>query len=125
MKEINKHILWGSALVITVLIVTQAIQTVKVDGKITCNTGFIGLDYQSEFKNQPYQYEIVERTIYSPDNLPIKISRNTTGYDTQFLPKIFNVKNIDGLNCVMEWKGEIPKSVFDMVNEEWVVSTNQ
>ena len=75
---------------------------IEIDG--SCNTGFIGVDFQSDIKNQPY---LTERQISSrfDENGLVVNNMNFTVFNQEFFPKVFNVKNIDGLNCNYHFKG--------------------
>ncbi len=61
----------------------------------SCNTGFIGVDFQANFVNEKYK----EKTEYT---------YNFTKYNSEWYPKLFNLKNIDGLNCNFKVKGKFP-----------------
>lgn len=60
-----------------------------------CNTGFIGVDFQSSFMNENYK----DKRGYD---------YNFTKYNNEWLPNRFNLKNIDGLNCNFKVKGKFP-----------------
>ena len=69
----------------------------EVEG--SCNTGFIGVDYQMDFKNEPYKSEW-----YSGNGSLV----NRTAVHTTNYPRHLNIKNIDGLNCNFKLKGAVP-----------------
>lgn len=60
-----------------------------------CNTGFIGVDFQGEFENEPYAIEKQKGFM----------DYNFTEHDSEFLGKYLNVRNIDGMNCHFKMKG--------------------
>lgn len=69
----------------------------EVEGE--CNTGFIGIDFQSEFKNEKYK----EKT---------GTDFNFTKYNSELIPKLLRLNNIDGMNCHYKIKGAIPKNII-------------
>lgn len=69
----------------------------EVEG--SCNSGFIGVDYSMDFRNEPYKRELWSG---------LSIAKNFTNYKVGPYPRHFNLKNIDGLNCNFKAKGAIP-----------------
>ena len=70
-------------IILTLFIAGYIMYTEKVKFEIegSCNTGFIGIDFETE-KNE----------------------------DDELEPKSLKIKNIDGLNCNYKIKGAIPKN---------------
>ena len=77
---------------------TKAIQS-PYKFEADCNTGFVGIDFVMDYKNQAYKY-----TKWGGLSA---VEHNTTGYDLEELPKHLKIKNIDGLNCHVELSGSI------------------
>ena len=71
-------------------------KTIPIEYEFSCNTGFIGIDFQSEFINEEWK-----PTTYG---FPV---HNFTRYETNILPHVLNLKNINGLNCQGKFKTEI------------------
>lgn len=80
-----------------------------------CNTGFIGVDFEGNFENEPYPQERQLSYSWSPETGGVANNINLTKHDIEFLPKSFNLKNIDGMNCRIKVKGEIPRQAFERI----------
>ena len=65
------------------------IKTIPYEGEITCNTEKIGVDFSERF--------VFNESSTSKDLI-------------SFNPQKFDLKGIDGLNCNLKFKGEIPLS---------------
>ena len=79
----------------------------------SCNTGFIGIDFKTEFDNQPYS--VLDR-VYNGSNPQDFRLVSHQYYFREPLMKYINLKNIDGLNCNFKVKGAIPPSKLQEVN---------
>ena len=113
MKENNKKCYVGILLMLVVIIIglnqyyNSRLIPFEIEG--SCNTGFIGIDFQSTFDNQPYNQKIAQSTtFYQNGTIEEKDVRFNVKYDREFLLKQLNLKNIDGLNCNFKVKGAIP-----------------
>ena len=95
----------------------------------SCNTGFIGIDFQSEFKNYDMVDLVNEYTLLKQftDRNNASLNYDFSGYNTEsqsaftmfksiYFPKHLNLKNIDGLNCNFKVKGAIPFNKLQGVN---------
>lgn len=95
---------------------------VKVDGTITCNTGFIGLDIEAE--NVIQDVTCTDR-IYDPNTgtynrPPDKHWENVSCFKQDLMLKHVNVKNIDGMNCYGSASAKIPLIAYlFMPDDEW------
>src|SRR3990167_6825613 len=90
-------VVWAvvAVVVITIIVGMKPIET-SFEG--TCNTGLIGLDFRSEFDNQPYSDNITIST-GCDGNGCFNEEREIKRYHQEWLPEKFNVKNIEGLTC--------------------------
>ena len=70
----------------------------------SCNSGSIGVDFQSNFVNNPYQEPASSTFI----NGTMLVKRWETNYDTKLLPKKFDIKGMDAVTCSYKAKGNIP-----------------
>ena len=120
-----------SLFVITVWFMSIMIKPVPFEIEGSCNTGFIGIDFQSEFKNYDLNEVIKEYRLikqfgdeingYLSGGIDIGYYSTTPEtafvmYKTIFMPKELNLKNIDGLNCNFKVKGAIPLNQLSKVN---------
>ena len=96
-------------LVLVASVFYQSTKPLPYEFEGSCNTGFIGVDFQSDIKNQPYLREQQISSRFEDGKL-IENNVNFTVFNQEFFPKVFNVKNIDGLNCNFKVKGELPQS---------------
>ena len=87
----------------------QSTKLIPFEMEGSCNTGFIGIDYKSIFVNQPYS-TLINKGYYTAEDV-----LNVTRYIKEYLPKEFNLKNIDGLNCNFKVKGAIPLNIFKQI----------
>ena len=85
--------------VVLVFLLLWFLKPVPYEIEGSCNSGFIGVDFQSEFKNEEWK-ERNEYEVYNPHNF--------TRYKPNIIPKKLNLKNIDGLNCNFKVKGYLP-----------------
>ena len=114
-----------------VLVVNYITKPVPFEIEGSCNTGFIGIDFQSEFKNYDLNEVIKEYRLikqfgdeingYLSGGIDIGYYSTTPEtafvmYKTIFMPKELNLKNIDGLNCNFKVKGAIPLNQLSKVN---------
>ena len=97
----------------TLLFIYSVIKPVPFEVEGNCNTGFIGIDFQSDILNEPYKQKLALSTTYFPNgSIEGKDIRFVTHFDRELLPKKLNLKNIDGLNCNFKVKGAIPLSLL-------------
>lgn len=75
-------------------------QQIKIKGKLTCNSGFVGLDLES--------YNTIQ-------NKTCEFDRNYTCFKEDMQIKHFKIKNIENLNCNMEYEGDIPSGIFSIM----------
>lgn len=82
---------------------------VSAEGKIMCDSGFIGVDIET--------YEVQQKV--PCDKMPnSNYDGNFTCYKKDTLTKHMNLKDIKNINCEIEYSGKIPKSLisfFDML----------
>lgn len=97
--QIGIIIFFFGLFITTLWFMTQIIKPIPFEVEGNCNTGFIGVDYSMDFRNEPYKREQWGG---------LSIARNFTAYNIEPYPKELNLKNIDGLNCNFKAKGAIP-----------------
>lgn len=85
------------ALAIVAVIMFFSQPPVEFTGKISCNTGFVGLDVSSSNRVQAYPCD---------DKYRLYNGANLTCFKTDNILNHINVKNIDGLNCNVEYNGK-------------------
>jgi hypothetical protein len=107
------------ALIVLVIALLTLIP-VQIDGTLTCNTGFVGLDIESE--NVIQNITCTDR-IYDPNtgtyNRPRdKHWENVTCFKEDMLFKHIKVKNIDGMNCYGSANVEIPLIAYLFMPED-------
>ena len=113
----NKKTLIVGIIAFTVFLIAITIvnktQKVEVSGKISCNTGFIGLDV--EINNIVQNKTCMQLKYNDTFNgfVPDKDREEINCFEQDAILEYFKVKNIDGLNCNMEYSAEVPRSVFD------------
>ncbi len=73
-------------------------QRVVIDGNINCNTGFIGLDIEAN--------NIIQNKTCDYDG-------NFTCFMNDLQLAFIKLKNIDGLNCDIEYSIDVPFSIID------------
>ena len=104
-------ILIGGSLWLVMMYVTK---TIPVEYEFFCNTGFIGVDFKSDFEYQPFMDKVVKSTTYFPNGSISEDARYRTKYDSTYLLKELNIKNIDGLNCHGSFKTEISLGILNL-----------
>lgn len=85
------------------IIVFYNMQPVKFEVEGSCNTGFLGIDFEGNFYNEEYRQK----------NDAFGDEYNFSKYNTEFLPQHFNLKNIKNLNCNYKIKGNLPKYIIE------------
>jgi len=78
-----------------------------IDGTIDCNSGNLGLDYQSTYNN----------TLYTKDSFSFKNGTNTDVYnylEGGFVPKILNIKGINNMSCKVNAKLNLNTSTSNL-----------
>lgn len=83
----------------------QKMRVIPFEVEGSCNTGFIGIDFKTEFDNQPYS--VLDRIYDGSNPQDFRLVKHIY-YFREPLMKHINLKNIDGLNCNFKVKGAIP-----------------
>lgn len=96
----------------TMFIEYQKTRAIPFEVEGSCNTGFIGIDFKTEFDNQPYS--ILDRIYDGSNPQDFRLVKHTR-YFMEYLPKELNLKNIDGLNCNFKVKGAIPNNILQRI----------
>lgn len=71
-------------------------QPTEVEGKLACNSGKIGLDYNQDYKNYDW----------AKDSLSEEQVAKYGRFETITLPHNLSINGIDSLNCQIEFKAK-------------------
>lgn len=88
------------ATLLTIIFVSLMFLSIEVEGSFTCNSGFVGLDFEA--------YNNIQNKTCEEDG-------NFTCFKDEMLFKHIKIKNIDGLNCYGEGKTKMPLIVSLMI----------
>ena len=91
------------------ILIFQLINSQKYNMEMegSCDSGNIGVDFESKWENQPYKDNITisqRCDSFKCINRDITITR----YHEEWLPDHFNINGIEGINCNFKVKGEVP-----------------
>ena len=84
-----------SIIAVTVYVTMPKLLMASFEVEGSCNSGNIGVDFQSDFANEKYK----DKHGYD---------YNFTRYNNEIIPKKLNLKNIDGVTCTYKVKGNLP-----------------
>ena len=85
----NYWIVGGLLFLIVIGVFYYTTRTIKYEAEVTCNTGFIGIDFSERFV---FNESSSEKELIS------------------FNPQKFDIRGINGLTCNVKFKGELPLS---------------
>lgn len=97
---IGELVVIGVFLCFFIVLIGNYTQSIKVSGTINCNSGFVGLDLEA--------YNNIQNKTCEHDG-------NYTCFKEDMLLNHFKIKNIDNLNCNINYEGKIPGGILHLI----------
>lgn len=91
----------GVFICLFIVLIGHYSQQIKLSGTIKCSSGFVGLDIEAynDIQNKTCEYD-----------------GNYTCFKEDMQIKHIKIKNIDNLNCNINYDGVIPGGIFSLIS---------